>query len=205
MHTEHLYFAGVYFIVTNFILLVLSNKEYLQNQCQCWETEQLLAAPSQPLPAFTPSPRVLDQEIVPAPAPRLSLPGVPQLCQLAQSSLTMSAATGELPLVLSASSYDYRKLGFAYLIILGLTEKVIPHMRVWCSWATAANYEMWMALIIYWAFQAQPFSSTEGSPGSNPGHYNTGQGRPLRPQPKPRPVIQCHLVLVGALKIVLTS
>ncbi|KAJ9064089.1 hypothetical protein DSO57_1034031 [Entomophthora muscae] len=82
----------------------------------------------------------------------------------------MSAATGELPLIPSASSYDYSKLGFAYLTMLGLTEQVIPHMGVWRPWATAANYVMWMAPVIYWAFQAQPFPSTKGSPESHPGH-----------------------------------
>ncbi|KAJ9078485.1 hypothetical protein DSO57_1006260 [Entomophthora muscae] len=118
MNTEHLYFAG------------------------CWETEQLLAAFNQPPPAFTPYPRVLDQEIIPAPAPRPSFPGVPLLQQLAQPSLTMSAVTGELPCVPSASSYDYSKLGFVYLTMLGLTEQVIPHMGVWRPWATAVNYVM---------------------------------------------------------------
>ncbi|KAJ9083668.1 hypothetical protein DSO57_1032491 [Entomophthora muscae] len=57
----------------------------------------------------------------------------------------MSAATGELSLIPSASSYDYNKLGFAYLTMLGLTEQVIPHMGVWHPWATAANYVMQMA------------------------------------------------------------
>ncbi|KAJ9052836.1 hypothetical protein DSO57_1030150 [Entomophthora muscae] len=82
----------------------------------------------------------------------------------------MSATTGELPLIPSASSYDYSKLGFAYLTMLGLTEQVIPHMGVWRLWATAANYVIQIALIIYWAFQAQPFPSNKGSPGSHPGH-----------------------------------
>ncbi|KAJ9074589.1 hypothetical protein DSO57_1004729 [Entomophthora muscae] len=82
----------------------------------------------------------------------------------------MSTATGELPLIPSSSSYDYSKLGFAYLTMLGLTEQVIPHMGVWRPWATAANYVMWMAPVIYWAFQAQPFPLTKGSPGSSPGH-----------------------------------
>ncbi|KAJ9054500.1 hypothetical protein DSO57_1013799 [Entomophthora muscae] len=124
------------------------------------------------MPAFTPSPRVLDQEIIPAPEPHLSFPGVPLLCQLAQTSQTMSAATGELPLVLSASSYDYSKLRFAYLTMLGLTEQVIPHMGVWHPWATTANHVMCMAPIIYWAFQTRPFPLTESSPGSNLGHDN---------------------------------
>ncbi|KAJ9054952.1 hypothetical protein DSO57_1009110 [Entomophthora muscae] len=84
----------------------------------------------------------------------------------------MSAATGELPLIPSASLYDYSKLGFAYLTMLGLTEQVIPHMGVWRPWATAANYVMQMAPVIYWAFQARPFPSTKGSPGSPPGHDN---------------------------------
>ncbi|KAJ9082825.1 hypothetical protein DSO57_1000810 [Entomophthora muscae] len=131
---------------------------------------QLLAASNQPPPAFTPSPRVLDQELIPAYAPCPSFPGVPLLQQLAHPNLTMSATTGELPLVPSASSYDYSKLGFSYLTMLALTEQVIPHMGVWRPWATAANYVMWMTPIIYWAFQAQPFLLTKGSPGSHPGH-----------------------------------
>ncbi|KAJ9064528.1 hypothetical protein DSO57_1029616 [Entomophthora muscae] len=85
----------------------------------------------------------------------------------------MSAATGKLPLIPSASSYDYSKLGFSYLTMLGLTEQVIPHMGVWKPWATAANYVMQVAPVIYWAFQAQPFPSTKGSPGSHPGHGTT--------------------------------
>ncbi|KAJ9078927.1 hypothetical protein DSO57_1001678 [Entomophthora muscae] len=172
MHTEHLYFEGAYYIIANFILLVLSNREYLQYQRQRLETEQLLAASNQPLPAFTSSPRVLDQEIIPVSTLCPSFPGVPLLQQLAQPSLTMSAATGELPLIPSASLYDYSKLGFVYLIMLGLTEQVIPHMGVWRPWATAANYVMQMAPVIYWAFQAQPFPSNKGSPGSHPAHDN---------------------------------
>ncbi|KAJ9065907.1 hypothetical protein DSO57_1014742 [Entomophthora muscae] len=69
----------------------------------------------------------------------------------------MSAATEGLPLVPFTSSYDYRKLGFAYSTMLGLTEQVMPHMGVWRPWAIAANY-------------AQPFPLTEGSPGSHLGH-----------------------------------
>ncbi|KAJ9063416.1 hypothetical protein DSO57_1000010 [Entomophthora muscae] len=67
-------------------------------------------------------------------------------------------------------SYNYSKLGFAYLLMLGPDEQVIPYMEVWRPWATAANYVMWMAPVIYWAFHDQPFSLTEGSPGSHPGH-----------------------------------
>ncbi|KAJ9068043.1 hypothetical protein DSO57_1032683, partial [Entomophthora muscae] len=54
--------------------------------------------------------------------------------------------------------------------MMGLSKQVITHMGVCCPWATAANYVMQMAPIIYWEFQAQPFPLTEGSPGSNPGH-----------------------------------
>ncbi|KAJ9067155.1 hypothetical protein DSO57_1002638 [Entomophthora muscae] len=49
----------------------------------CWKTEQLLAASDQPTLALVSSPRVLDQEITPAPEPILSFPGAPLLCQLA--------------------------------------------------------------------------------------------------------------------------
>ncbi|KAJ9077074.1 hypothetical protein DSO57_1020193 [Entomophthora muscae] len=91
----------------------------------------------------------------------------------------MSAATGELHLVPSASSYDYSKLGFAYLTMLGLTEQMISHMRVWRPWATSTNYVMLMAPVIYGAFQAQPFPLTKGSPGSHPGHDNFSQNLAL--------------------------
>ncbi|KAJ9079252.1 hypothetical protein DSO57_1037362 [Entomophthora muscae] len=84
----------------------------------------------------------------------------------------MSAATGELSLGNIILPYDYSTLGFAYLTMLGLAEQVISHMRVWCPWATTANYVMRMAPIIYWAFQARPFLSTEGSSEGNPGHDN---------------------------------
>ncbi|KAJ9059727.1 hypothetical protein DSO57_1036408 [Entomophthora muscae] len=83
----------------------------------------------------------------------------------------MSAATGELPLVNTILPYDYSTL-VAYLTMLGLAEQVIPHMRAWCPWATAANYVMRMPPIIYWAFQARPFLLTEGSSEGNPGHDN---------------------------------
>ncbi|KAJ9049354.1 hypothetical protein DSO57_1025477 [Entomophthora muscae] len=179
MHTENLHFAG--------------------HQRQRWETEQL-AASNQLLPAFTPSPRVLDQEIIPAPAPHLSFPCVPLLRQLSQLSLTMGATTGELPFVLSASSYDYSKLGFAYLTMLRLTDQVIPHMGVWSPWATAANYVMWMAPVIYWAFQAQPFPLTEGSPGSNPGHGICFiKTKTLAPSQCPKFYAEDTLILTGNL------
>ncbi|KAJ9070604.1 hypothetical protein DSO57_1006019 [Entomophthora muscae] len=95
----------------------------------------------------------------------------------------MSATTGVLSLVNSILSYNYNKLGFVYLTMLELAEQVVPHMRVWRPWATAANYVMRMAPIIYWAFQAQPFLLTEGSLGSNPGHEKDPQI--LKPIPSP--------------------
>ncbi|KAJ9081835.1 hypothetical protein DSO57_1010512 [Entomophthora muscae] len=57
-----------------------------------------------------------------------------------------------LTLVHPILSYDYSKLGVAYLAMLGLTEQVIPYRGVWGPWSTAANYVMRMAPIIYWAF-----------------------------------------------------
>ncbi|KAJ9087665.1 hypothetical protein DSO57_1030899 [Entomophthora muscae] len=133
-------------------------REYLQYQCQCWETEQLIAASNQPNFAPVSSPRVLDQELVNAPVPPLSFPGVPLLCQLAPPSQLMSAATGELPLFNSILYYNYSKFGFAYLIMLGLAEQVLPHIELRHPWATSANYVMRMAPVIYWALQARPFS-----------------------------------------------
>ncbi|KAJ9058844.1 hypothetical protein DSO57_1008062 [Entomophthora muscae] len=77
-----------------------------------------------------------------------------------------------LTLVHPILSYDYSKLGVAYLAMLGLAEQVIPHRGVWGPWSTTANYVMRMAPIIYWAFPAWPFPLTEGSPGSNPGYLS---------------------------------
>ncbi|KAJ9071027.1 hypothetical protein DSO57_1001275 [Entomophthora muscae] len=119
-----------------------------------WKTEHFLATSNQPTSAFISSSRVLDQEIIPAPALLLPLSGVSLLHQLALSSLIMSAAKGKLSLVSSVSSYDFSKLGFAYLIILGLSEQLISHIEVWRPWATAANYVMKMTPVICWAFQA---------------------------------------------------
>ncbi|KAJ9082450.1 hypothetical protein DSO57_1004371 [Entomophthora muscae] len=86
----------------------------------------------------------------------------------------MNATTEELSLVNIIPSYSYSKLGFGYLNMLRLAEEVISHMIVWCPWATAANYVMKIALVIYWALQDRPFSLTKGSPKGNPGHDRSG-------------------------------
>ncbi|KAJ9073164.1 hypothetical protein DSO57_1019384 [Entomophthora muscae] len=53
-------------------------------------------------------------------------------------------------------SYDYSKLGFAYVTLLGFTEQVIPHMGAWQPRASAVNYMMRIAPVVYWAFQSCP-------------------------------------------------
>ncbi|KAJ9073600.1 hypothetical protein DSO57_1014586 [Entomophthora muscae] len=62
------------------------------------------------------------------------------------------------PLPEALSVQDFSKLGFIYITVLGLAEQIVPHTGSWRPWATAANYLVRIALIVYMAFQAQPAS-----------------------------------------------
>ncbi|KAJ9054333.1 hypothetical protein DSO57_1015717 [Entomophthora muscae] len=61
-----------------------------------------------------------------------------------------------LPTVPSAQ--DFSKLGFVYITVLGLANQVVPHTRSWHPLATAVNYLIRIAPIVYIAFQAWPAS-----------------------------------------------
>ncbi|KAJ9081447.1 hypothetical protein DSO57_1014531 [Entomophthora muscae] len=50
------------------------------------------------------------------------------------------------------------------------TNQVMPHTGSQCPLVTTVNYLVWIAPIVYMAFQAQPISSVEGELDSSMGH-----------------------------------
>ncbi|KAJ9076769.1 hypothetical protein DSO57_1023080 [Entomophthora muscae] len=54
--------------------------------------------------------------------------------------------------------------------ILGLADQAVPHTRSWCFLATAINYLVRIAPIVYLAFQAWPASPVEVQLDSGMGH-----------------------------------
>ncbi|KAJ9070914.1 hypothetical protein DSO57_1002543 [Entomophthora muscae] len=62
------------------------------------------------------------------------------------------------PLPDAPPTQDFSKLGFIYITVLGLAEQVVPHTGSWRPLATALNYLVCIAPIVYMAFQAQPAS-----------------------------------------------
>ncbi|KAJ9056936.1 hypothetical protein DSO57_1027378 [Entomophthora muscae] len=54
---------------------------------------------------------------------------------------------------------DFSKLGFVYITVLGLANQVVPHTGSWCPLATAPNYLVCIAPIVYMAFQCK-FTAT---------------------------------------------
>ncbi|KAJ9075838.1 hypothetical protein DSO57_1031837 [Entomophthora muscae] len=64
---------------------------------------------------------------------------------------------------------DFRKLGFVYITVLGLANQVVPHTGSWLPLATALNYLIQIAPIVYMAFQARPVSPVGAQPDSDMG------------------------------------
>ncbi|KAJ9066060.1 hypothetical protein DSO57_1013282 [Entomophthora muscae] len=64
---------------------------------------------------------------------------------------------------------DFSKLGFIYITVLGLANQVVPHTGSWRHLATALNYLICIAPIVYMAFQAQPASPVGVQPDSGMG------------------------------------
>ncbi|KAJ9059482.1 hypothetical protein DSO57_1001559 [Entomophthora muscae] len=62
------------------------------------------------------------------------------------------------PLSYTPPTQDFSKLGFVYITVLGLANQAVPHTGSWCPLATALNYLVCIAPIVYMAFQAQPAS-----------------------------------------------
>ncbi|KAJ9080431.1 hypothetical protein DSO57_1025084 [Entomophthora muscae] len=81
------------------------------------------------------------------------------------------------PLLNAPPIQDFSKLGFVYITVLGLANQVVPHTGSWRPLATALNYLVWIAAIVYMAFQARPASpvgvqldsdmSRDNMPGTN--------------------------------------
>ncbi|KAJ9080227.1 hypothetical protein DSO57_1027343 [Entomophthora muscae] len=110
--------------------------------------------------------RALDQIIDPSHLPLLH-----------QSFFCASQPVNQMSLCTKESlypSYDYIKLGFAYVNLLGFTEQVFPHMGAWQPWASPVNYMMRIAPIVHWAFQAHPLSLFADKPYIMPDHDRTG-------------------------------
>ncbi|KAJ9066248.1 hypothetical protein DSO57_1011575 [Entomophthora muscae] len=65
---------------------------------------------------------------------------------------------------------DFSKLGFVYITVLGLADQVVPHTGSLRPFATAVNYLVCIAHIVYMAFQAQPASPLGVQSVSGMGH-----------------------------------
>ncbi|KAJ9082231.1 hypothetical protein DSO57_1006338 [Entomophthora muscae] len=74
------------------------------------------------------------------------------------------------PLPDAPPAQDFSKLGFVYITVLGLANQVVPHTGSWRPLATALNYLVCIAPIVYMAFQAQPASPVGVQPDSSMGH-----------------------------------
>ncbi|KAJ9083798.1 hypothetical protein DSO57_1031080 [Entomophthora muscae] len=73
------------------------------------------------------------------------------------------------PLPNAPPSQDFSKLGLIYITVLGLANQVVPHTGGWCPLATAVNYLVHIACIVYMAFQARPASSMGAQSDSDMG------------------------------------
>ncbi|KAJ9082485.1 hypothetical protein DSO57_1004052 [Entomophthora muscae] len=74
------------------------------------------------------------------------------------------------PLPYAPPAQDYSKLGFIYITVLGLANQVVPHTGSWHPLATAVNYLVCIAPIVYMAFQAWPASPVGVQLDSGMGH-----------------------------------
>ncbi|KAJ9084752.1 hypothetical protein DSO57_1020973 [Entomophthora muscae] len=73
------------------------------------------------------------------------------------------------PLPNAPPTQDFSKLGFIYITVLGLADQVVPHTGSWRPLATALNYLVQIAPIVYMAFQARPASPVGAQPDSDMG------------------------------------
>ncbi|KAJ9085370.1 hypothetical protein DSO57_1014789 [Entomophthora muscae] len=62
------------------------------------------------------------------------------------------------PLSNAPPAQDFSKSGFVYITVLGLANQVVPHTGSWRPFATALNYLVCIAPIVYMSFQAWPAS-----------------------------------------------
>ncbi|KAJ9081226.1 hypothetical protein DSO57_1017070 [Entomophthora muscae] len=76
------------------------------------------------------------------------------------------------PLPDAPPAQEFSKLGFVYITVLGLANQVVPHTGSWCPLATALNYLVRIAPIVYMAFQAWPASPMRVQPDFSMGRDN---------------------------------
>ncbi|KAJ9070151.1 hypothetical protein DSO57_1011312 [Entomophthora muscae] len=154
MPFNHWKITGLYY---TFITLTL---KYPPTQLVQRSVRQDTLAQKEPV---TPSPaRVIDQIVDPAHLPLL------HQCFLRASQPIdqMSKPIEDYPYPL----YNYSNLVFAYATLLAFIKQVIPHMGVWQPWASAVNYMLRIAPVMYWVFQACPLSPFSDKPDATPGH-----------------------------------
>ncbi|KAJ9049050.1 hypothetical protein DSO57_1028664 [Entomophthora muscae] len=73
------------------------------------------------------------------------------------------------PLPNAPPTQDFSKLGLVYITVLGLADQVLPHTGSWRPLATALNYLVCIAPIVYMVFQARPASPVGVQPDSSMG------------------------------------
>ncbi|KAJ9066192.1 hypothetical protein DSO57_1011967 [Entomophthora muscae] len=78
------------------------------------------------------------------------------------------------PLPNAPPTQDFSKLGFVYITALGMADQVVPHAGSWRPLATALNYLVCIAPIVYMAFQTQPASPVGVQPDSGMGYDTVG-------------------------------
>ncbi|KAJ9083347.1 hypothetical protein DSO57_1035556 [Entomophthora muscae] len=79
------------------------------------------------------------------------------------------------PLPNTPPTQDFSKLGVVYITLLGLANQVMPHTGSWRPLATALNYLVHIAPIVYMAFQARPASPAGVQPDSGMGRDSIGE------------------------------
>ncbi|KAJ9070823.1 hypothetical protein DSO57_1003288 [Entomophthora muscae] len=84
-------------------------------------------------------------------------------------SPVMKDITTAPPLPDAPPAQDFSKLGFVYITVLGLANQVVSHTGSWRPLATALNYLVCIAPIVYMIFQARPASQVGVQLGSNMG------------------------------------
>ncbi|KAJ9052438.1 hypothetical protein DSO57_1034124 [Entomophthora muscae] len=125
MPLKHWKIAGLYYTFTILTLLFSSHREESQAQLVCRSYRQETLALDQKEPVSPPAARVIDHIIDPV-----------HLSSLHQSFLCTSQPVNQMSLPIEKSpylSYDYSKLGFAYVTLLGFTEQCLTTMGFCCE------------------------------------------------------------------------
>ncbi|KAJ9078599.1 hypothetical protein DSO57_1005163 [Entomophthora muscae] len=142
--------ARVYYTFIISTSLFSSHKEESQTQLVLRSSRQETLALAHTEHVSPPPARALDHIIDPD-----HLPPLHQCFLCANQPVNqMSPPIEESPYF----SYDYSKLGFAYVTLLEFTKQVIPHMSAWQTMASSVNYKLRFPPVVYWAFQDCPLS-----------------------------------------------